>query len=206
MTSLSARNPRWTGLLSSSLCQLLRNAIEDVLAGVALPPRSVWSSLRSRPALCQRFARTHAQPSAIDSLSMCSASEPALFRCGCMMGLQCHLLASVRRLVLNIRFSECLSSVMAFRFHDQAHKSVLDAAHDDRVQHERSILSLIVWREIGQQEWHCSSRHVICNFSEAWVNCCEIRNELESPIVVFFVLPYHRSTMDDSGVEDPRSS
>ena len=40
------------------------NAIEGVHAAVAALPQSVSPSLRSRPALCQRSARTHAQPSA----------------------------------------------------------------------------------------------------------------------------------------------
>ena len=46
------------------------------------------------------------------------------------------------------------------------------------------------------QLWLCSSRHVIYNFSEAWVNCCEIDNELESPLVVssFFSIRKKKKT------------
>ena len=82
---------------------------------------------------------------------------------------QCHLPASARGPGLSIKFSERLSSVTAFRLHDQPQRCVLDALHNDRVQHEFGVLSLLVWREIGQQVWRCSSRHVICNVSEARV-------------------------------------
>ena len=54
----------------------------------------------------------------------------------------------------------------------------------DCVQHEICFLPLFVRREITQQVWRCSSHHIVSNVSEAWVNSCEVRDELESPPVV----------------------
>ena len=159
-------------------------------------------SSSSLPEICS-YSRTTFCHS--DSLSMYSASEPALFRRGCVGSLQqSHLPASVRGPVLSIKFSECLSSVTAFCFHDQAQRSVLDAAHDDRVQHEIGLLSLLVWQEIGQHVWRRASRHFACNFSDTWVKCCEIRNELEAPLVVssFFSTIEARWTTQVSRIQD----
>ena len=123
-------------------------------------------SSSSLPEICS-YSRTTFCHS--DSLSMYSASEPALFRRGCVGSLQqCHLPASVRGPVLSIKFSECWSSVTAFRFHDQAQKSVLDAAHDDRVQHEIGFLSLFVWRKIGQQVCGSSAAGYATSWKRHW--------------------------------------
>ena len=57
---------------------------------------------------------------------------------------------------------------------------VLDANHNDCVQ----LSSPHRPAEITQQVWCCSSRHIVSNVSEPWVNSCEVRDELESPLVV----------------------
>ena len=112
---------------------------------------------------------------------------------------QCHLPASVRGPVLSIKFSECVSSVTDFRFHDQAQKSVPNAASDERAQRETGFLSVLVWREIGQQVWHRSSRDDMCNFSEAWQRAGIATHRI-------FLLQYHRSAMNEPSFKDPRSS
>ena len=101
---------------------------------------------------------------------------------------QCHLPASVCGLILSIKFSQCFASVTTRCLHDQAQRSVLDATRDDCVQHEICFLPLFVQREFTQQVWRCSSRHIVSNVSEAWVNSCEVRDELESPLVVVVVV------------------
>ena len=53
-----------------------------------------------------------------------------------------------------------------------------------KAEHEICFLPLFVRREITQQVWRCSSHHIVSNVSEAWVNSCEARDELESPLVV----------------------
>ena len=120
---------------------------------------------------------------------MYSASEPALINFGCMIRLS-STIYSVCGLILSIKFSQCFSSLTARCVHDQAQRSVLDATHNDCVQHEVCFLPLIVRREITQQVCCCSSRHIVSHshVSEAWVNSCEVRDELESSLVVTLFL------------------
>ena len=141
-------------------------------------------SSRSDPVYCQISVRTLAPPAAtLTTLLMYSASEPTLFNFGCMIRLS-SLPASVHGSILSIKFSQCFSSVTARCVHDQEQRSVLDATHNDCVQLEVCFLPLIVRREVTQQVWRCSSRHIVSHVSEAWVNSCDVRDELESPLVV----------------------
>ena len=50
--------------------------------------------------------------------------------------------------------------------------------------HEVRFLPVIVPWEVTQQVWRCSSRHIVSHVSEVWVNRFEVRDELESPLVV----------------------
>ena len=119
---------------------------------------------------------------------------------------QCHLPASVCGSIPSIKFSQCYSSVTARCVHDQAQRSVLDATHNDCVQHEVCFLPLIVRRDVTQHEWRCSSRHIVSHVSEAWVNSCEVRDELESPLVVTPFLCTIEARRFSQGVEDPEPS
>ena len=107
---------------------------------------------------------------------MYPASEPALFNFGCMIRLSSGT-------ILSIKFSQCFSSVTARCVHDQAQRSVLMQPTMTAYSVEICFLPLCV-RRITQQVWCCSLRHVVSNVSEAWVNSCEVRDEVKSPLVV----------------------
>ena len=62
---------------------------------------------------------------------------------------------------------------------------------------------------VGTGHWvcRCFSRHFIGNVSEAWCNSCDIRDELESPLVVTpFLRPIKAAWTGQVSVQDPVQS
>ena len=196
---LLTAKPRLTRSLSYNLCQFLRNAIGDVLAAVAAPPRSVSPSSRSRPALCERSARTRAQPSA--TLTVCSACSGA-FRCGFMIRF---ISAICLPLYVNPNsassFRSTSRNITAFHL-----EGLFLMQPDDRVPHEIGFLALIVWREIGQQ-------NMALFFAPRRLQLLQsvgqlLRDTQRTGIANrrIFLLHCHRSATDGSRIKDPRSS
>ena len=200
LNSSSARSSRLKGSLSYSLCPNLRNATEDVLAAVAAPPQSVSPCSGPRPALRQRSARTR-------GTTFCDSDSLVNVR---------YVGTSTDEIRVTW-FVQQLPSACFCTWSCIGHQVFRRASRPSRLSvymiRRRRVCSWCRWDVlicllrlvgVGHQVWRCSSCHVFCNFSEAWVNCSEVRNKLNSPFVVFFLLHCHRSTMNDSSVEDPR--
>ena len=97
---------------------------------------------------------------------------------------QCHLIDSVSGSVRSIKFADRFASVTACRLHDRPWWSVVHATHYGRVQHQVRCLAFVVCRKICSHMGCSRSCRIFCHVCDMRINCCEIRNKLESSFVV----------------------
>ena len=138
---------------------------------------------------------------------MYSASEPALFNFGCMIRFSsaiCLPLYVGRYSASSFRSASRPSGlgVSMIKRNGLFLMQTTMTAYNMRYAFFPSSSS----GEVAQQVWRCSSRHIVSHVSEAQVNSREVRDKLESPLVVIPFLCTTEARRFSPGVEDPEPS